>query len=98
MHSTCSSHVIYLYMLQYYSDPQDDQSIHSIGSSFIIGSDMSSIIDPHESQDALSQVDDSDLQPIGYGHHVSTPVRSVHVMFTNVHVCAYNYSVQGQNL
>ena len=56
-----------------------------------------SSVDPHES-DALSQVDDSDLQPVGYGHHVSTPVRSVHVISTNVHVCTYNYSVQRQNL
>ena len=59
----------------YCSNSQDDQSIHSIGSLSIIGSDMSAI-DPHEYDDldTLSQMDDSDLQPVGHGHHVSTPV------------------------
>ena len=40
-----------------------------------------SAIDPYEYDDQgmVYQMDDSDLQPMGHGHHVSTPVRSVHV-------------------
>ena len=74
----------------YGSDSQDDQSIHSIGSLFIIGSDMSAI-DPHEYDDldTLSQMDNSDLQPVGHGHHVSTPVRSVFTCNVHQHSCMY---------